>query len=67
MALCKVIKTTEGWNIGDHVEAFEHRLKELVDQGIVEVLVPDEKIEVALVDEVNEAPVAKKTRKKKGV
>lgn len=63
MALCKVIKATEGWNYGDSVEAFDERLKELIDQGIVEVVVPDEPVNVVLTDE---APVAKKTRKKKG-
>ena len=41
MALCKVITKTEGWNVGDHVEASGARLKELVTSGIVIVLVPD--------------------------
>lgn len=59
MAVCRVIKATAGWNVGDTVEAFEHRIKELVDEGIVEVVISDE-VKKA------EAPVAKKTRKKKG-
>lgn len=63
MALCKVLKATEGWNYGDSVEAFGDRLKELVADGVVEVVVPDEPVNVVLTDE---APVAKKTRKKKG-
>ena len=41
MALCKVIKLYPGWNVGDHIEAFDSRLTELVESGIVQVLIPD--------------------------
>jgi hypothetical protein len=46
MAVCKVIKKTEGWNVGDTVEAFGDRVNELVNEGIVQVVVPDEVKEV---------------------
>lgn len=65
MARCKVIKQEEGWNVGDHIEAFDDRLKELVDKEIVVVEVPDP-IEVK--EEVKEAVVEKPVkRSKKGV
>lgn len=64
MALCKVIKTVPGWNIGDHIEAFEHRLKELVDEGIVEVIETDVFPEIPTEPSID-AP-KKRGRKKKG-
>lgn len=63
MARCRVIKQGENWNVGDHVEAFDDRLKELVDKGIVVVEVPDP-VEVKEVEVVVEKPVK---RSKKGV
>ena len=45
MAECEVLKDHFGWKKGDHVEAFEDRLKELVSNGVVKVLVPDVKVE----------------------
>ena len=60
MAICKVIKQTEGWNIGDTVEAFGARIDELIREGLVEVIVPDE----IKTDTVLEAP---KRGRKKGV
>ena len=41
MAKCKVIKSYPGWNIGDNIEAYGDRLKELVDQEIVSIVEPD--------------------------
>ncbi len=38
MAKCRVIKATEGWNVGDHVEPTGADLKKLLDQGVVELL-----------------------------
>lgn len=72
MAKCLVIKSSEGWKEGDHVEAFGDRLKELVDVGVVVVEVADvkevEKLEVAEVKEEVVAPVEKKRgRPSKGV
>lgn len=43
MALCKVIRSIDGWNVGDEIESSGERLQELIDLGIVEVLIPDPK------------------------
>lgn len=66
--ICKVIKATEGWKVGDHVEADGERLKELVDTKIVVVEVSDvqpvpDEVKVVLADAV----AFVKEKKKKGV
>ncbi len=66
MARCRVIKSGEGWNVGDRIEAFDDRLKELVDNDVVVVEVSDV---VPVPDEVKEilTDVVKVVKKKKGV
>ncbi len=54
MAKCRVIKSVEGWKVGDEVEAFGERVTELVESGIVVVEVPDEEVKV---EEVTVEPV----------
>ena len=41
MAVCKVLKQTSGWNVGDDIEVFGDTLVGYVQSGVVEVLVPD--------------------------
>ncbi len=38
MSVCKVIKKTPGWNVGDSVEVEGAQLVELLKQQIVEVV-----------------------------
>ena len=41
MALCRVIKETKEWNIGDLIEAYDTRKVELVEHGVIEVIEDD--------------------------
>jgi len=41
MAELVVKRNTYGWKIGDHIEAFNERKKELVDHGIAEIVKDD--------------------------
>ena len=73
MAICKVVKQTGGWNKGDMIEATGDRLRELVVDGVVEVVIPDvieQPVEIVKDEEkIIESPVVEKTKlgRKKGV
>lgn len=41
MAICIVKTNHQGWRKGDHIEAFNSRLQELISRDIVTVIVPD--------------------------
>lgn len=69
MAECLVLKDYLGWKNGDHVEAFDIRLQELVNDGIVKIIVPDvESVKPVENTEVKvDEPVIRRGRPKKGV
>lgn len=64
MAVCRVIKSVSGWNAGDSIEAFGDGLRDLVGQGVVEVIQPDEEKEEILdgAETVAEQPIEKRKR-----
>ena len=41
MAICRVLKSSKGWNKGDTVAAFGVDLKTMVDSGEIEIVEPD--------------------------
>ena len=69
MAEAVVIKATEEWNVGDHIEAEGKRLEELLSQGIVKVLPGEESIleGITVNEPVLQTVLPKRGRPRKGV
>ena len=65
MAVCKVLRSTGGWNKGDDVELFGDRLLELAREGVVEIVIPDAVVDEPVKEVVKEVvrPIKKRIRK----
>lgn len=65
MAICKVNKDYQNWKAGNLVEAFNGRLTELVQEGVVTVIKPDPQPQPELETEEPAKPVEEPAELKK--